>query len=80
MAKTNYNKQKIDLIITYSESELTKFLVIEDLVDLIIDAREQRDNYKEKIKKIKKANHSLATKIQKAGQNLEKAIKQLVLN
>ena len=74
--KINYNKQKIDLAKMYAKKEIGHM----DLIDLLIDAREQRDINKNKLRKCKKANHSLAEKILIAGNHLDRASKKLVLN
>lgn len=74
--KTNYQKQKIDLAKKFANKELRHM----DLIDMLIEAREQRDEYKAKIKSLKKANHSLADKIVSAKNHIGKANRFLVLN
>jgi len=72
----NYNKQKIDLAKMIAKKEIGHM----DLIDMLIDAREQRDKYKHTIKKFKRANYSLATKIINAKRYLIKVNKNLILN
>lgn len=74
--KTNYEEQKIELAKKFANKELGHI----DLIDMLVAAREQRDNYKTTIKKFKKANHNLADKIINAKKHLRKADKFLILN
>lgn len=74
--KTDYTQQKINLINKFIDREID----INKVLDMLIDARQQRDEYKAKIKSLKKSNYMLTDKITHAKKHFDKAKKFLILN
>jgi hypothetical protein len=69
-------KQRKDLQNKFYKEEIDSL----DLIELLIQAREQRDEYKKTLDKFKNANSELAHRMVRANENIRKATKLLVLN
>jgi hypothetical protein len=67
----NYDKQYSDLRTKFDKKEI----LAHELIDLIIEARKQRDEFKTQRDNFKKGNRSIADRICKVGDYLEKAEK-----
>lgn len=66
--KIAYKKQYGDLRYKYENKEMLG----DELIELIIKARRQRDGYKEKLKLSKKTNNKLSNKLQQVYSHVNK--------
>jgi len=72
---TDYDKQKKDIFNKLHKKEI----LVHDIVDMLIDARQQRDEYKTNIKSSRTRNYNLKKKILKTAKQLKK-VRENILN